>query len=299
MFSTTENNLRLMKLYADGGVWEGERILAADYVEKATSLQNESATESIGNPEALDNFVGYGFQIWMCRPKGVYRADGAMGQFSVVVPDKDMVISLNETATGAHWAQNTLNILWEFLEEVSQEESLPEASQESAALKKRMAALSLPQPPFVPDSPMAKEISGQWFQVEEGEFTLRKNPMGRLSGTVAGGSISRFKLDMNYGLVTLTALEDGKETVYRVATDGTRFINSVEGTGLPITRLSLHGWWSEEDTFSIGVRWVETCFEDRLDLRFTQEGVLIRREAVIGGFGPVTSGDDAVKAKRC
>ena len=243
--------------------------------------------------------MGYGFQIWMCRPKGVYRADGAMGQFSVVVPDKDMVISLNETATGAHWAQNTLNILWEFLEEVSQEESLPEAPQESAALKKRMAALALPQPPFVPDSPMAKEISGQWFQVEEGEFTLRKNPMGRLSGTVAGGSISRFKLDMNYGLVTLAALEDGKETVYRIATDGTRFINSVEGTGLPITRLSLHGWWSGEDTFSIGVRWVETCFEDRLDLHFTQEGVLIRREAVIGGFGPVTSGDEAVKAKRC
>lgn len=299
MFSTTENNLRLMKLYADGGLWEGERILAADYVEQATSLQNESATEAKGNPEALDNFVGYGFQIWMCRPKGVYRADGAMGQFSVVVPDKDMVISLNETATGAHWAQNTLNILWEFLEEVPQEDTLPEAPQESAALKKRMASLALPQPPFVPDSPMAKEISGRWYQVEEGELSLRKNPMGMLSGTAAGGSISRFKLDMNYGLATLTALEDGKETVYSIATDGTRFVNQVEGTGLPISRLSLHGWWSGEDTFSLGVRWVETCFEDRLDLRFTQEGVLIQREAVIGGFGPVTSGSGAVKAKRC
>ena len=42
--ATTEDNLRLMKLYADGGVWEGQRILAEDYVKLATSLQNESAT---------------------------------------------------------------------------------------------------------------------------------------------------------------------------------------------------------------------------------------------------------------
>ena len=39
LFATTEDNLRLMKLYADGGVWEGERILAADFVERATSLR--------------------------------------------------------------------------------------------------------------------------------------------------------------------------------------------------------------------------------------------------------------------
>lgn len=105
LFATTEDNLRLMKLYADGGMWNGERILSEDYAHKAVSLQNESATEAIGNPEASDNFLGYGFQIWLCQPKGVYRADGAMGQFSVVIPDLDMQISLNETATGAHWAQ--------------------------------------------------------------------------------------------------------------------------------------------------------------------------------------------------
>ena len=42
LLATLEDNLRLMKLYADGGVWEGERILAEDYVKSATSLQNQS-----------------------------------------------------------------------------------------------------------------------------------------------------------------------------------------------------------------------------------------------------------------
>ena len=61
LFATTEDNLRLMKLYADGGIWNGERILAEDYVKRATTLQNESATEAKGNPQAFDNFMGYGY----------------------------------------------------------------------------------------------------------------------------------------------------------------------------------------------------------------------------------------------
>ena len=128
MLATTEDNLRLMKLYADGGVWEGERILAEDYVRLATTNQNDSATESINNPEASDNFLGYGFQIWMCKPKGVYRADGAMGQFTIVCPDQDMLIAINETAIGAHWAQSTLDITWEFLKQI-QDETLCEDSE--------------------------------------------------------------------------------------------------------------------------------------------------------------------------
>ena len=160
MFSTTENNLRLMKLYADGGQWEGERILAEDFVRLATSSQNDSSTESKGNPEAYDNFVGYGFQIWMCRPRGVYRADGAMGQFAVVVPDKDMIISVNETATGAHWAQNTLDILWQFLGEIPEEEDpLLEDPRVSDALRRRLSALALPNPPFAPNSPFVSQVS--------------------------------------------------------------------------------------------------------------------------------------------
>ncbi len=107
--------LRLMKLYADGGVWEGEAHPCGRLCKIATTLQNESATEEAVNPPAKDNFVGYGYQIWMCRPKGVYRADGAMGQFTIVVPDKDMIIAITENASGAHWAQKRWILCGTFL----------------------------------------------------------------------------------------------------------------------------------------------------------------------------------------
>lgn len=37
----------------------------------------------------------------MCQPEGVYRADGAMGQFTIVVPDLDMLIAITENASGS------------------------------------------------------------------------------------------------------------------------------------------------------------------------------------------------------
>ena len=151
--------------YADGGVWEGERILAEDYVRLATTNQNDSSTEALNNPEASDNFLGYGFQIWMCKPKGVYRADGAMGQFTIVSPEQDLLIAINETAVGAHWAQSTLNITWDFLEKVGGE-TLEEDPQSAGRLAQKMRCLNLPNPVFQPLSPIASKISGRTYTVQ-------------------------------------------------------------------------------------------------------------------------------------
>ncbi len=156
LLATTEDNLRLMKLYADGGVWDGERILAEDYVALATTLQNESATEEAVNPPAKDNFVGYGYQIWMCRPKGVYRADGAMGQFTIVVPDKDMIIAITENAAGAHWAQRTLDTMWEFLERVPGRKLCPKTPRLRAASPAGCVPFPCPTSPARPSAPAAR-----------------------------------------------------------------------------------------------------------------------------------------------
>ena len=49
LFATTEDNFRLMKLYADGGVWEGERILAEDYVRLAVCTMRMSVLPLIAS----------------------------------------------------------------------------------------------------------------------------------------------------------------------------------------------------------------------------------------------------------
>lgn len=270
LFATTEDNLRLMKLYADGGVWEGERILAQDYVRLATTNQNDSATESINNPEAFDNFLGYGFQIWMCKPQGAYRADGAMGQFTIVLPTLDMLIAINETAVGAHWAQSTLDITWRFVEKVTASSPLPEDEAALKALRARMARLNIGNPPCQPYSPTVSKVSGKTYQVESGHFT----PFGANFMTGEGpDDIAAFRLDFDaYGCVWHLETRAGRKEDLRVSTQGTRFTNFVGPLERTTSLYLCDGWWPEENVLEMHCRWVETCLEDIFRLVFTPDG---------------------------
>lgn len=279
LLATTEDNLRLMKLYADGGVWEGERILAEDYVKLATTLQNESASEAKVNPPAKDNFVGYGYQIWMCRPKGVYRADGAMGQFTIVVPDRDMLIAITENAAGATGGiapQQTLDYMWEFLDEIPVGQGSPiTAGGEQAALAKRMKALALAKPPYAPFSPTQEKIGGKTIAVTEGHLNF-----GDTSGTFMGGNpmpegISSLCFRFDGDLAYMSYEQQGETDEIIIATNGGYYDNKV-GSGV-VTRALASGAWVKEDTFRLTLRWIETCHQRKYDFSFDGSGVLIKQ----------------------
>jgi hypothetical protein len=285
LFATTEDNLRLMKLYADGGVWDGERILAKQYVQYATTLQNESATEARNNPEATDNFVGYGFQIWMCKPEGVYRADGAMGQFAIVSPHLDMIISINETAPGASGAQHTLDAVWEFLAEV-EAGGTRESDDKATKLSERMAALSLPAPAYAPYSPTVRKIDKKEFIMDSGAFGF-EDPIGAMmSGRKPSEGIRRFSFRFAYDCCYFDFVQDDQTHCAGIATDGTRRLNIIKLESSAAVKLLLSGAWTEENIFSMTARWIETCFEKRIDFTFSDDGVHIKKENTVGGFGP-------------
>lgn len=271
MLATTEDNLRLMKLYADGGVWEGERILSEEYVRLATTKQMDSATESLHNPEASDNFLGYGFQIWMCRPKGVYRADGAMGQFTIVSPEQDLIIAINETALGAHWAQSTLNITWDFLERIKDEALSPDPDG-ADRLARRLRSLNLPNPLCAPFSEMVPRISGKTYVVESGILSAEiHNPM---SG-VPVRPVDEFSLVFDdYGCVWNTSGPAGTQAI-RITTNGCRFSNLMGGPGDATQMLVCDGAWREPAVFAANLRWAETCLTKKLVFRFDGDTLVI------------------------
>ena len=273
LWATTEDNLRLLKLYADGGVWEGERILAEDYVRLATTNQNDSASEQAVNPPATDNFLGYGFQIWMCKPEGAYRADGAMGQFTIVLPKQDMIIAITETAPGAHWAQRTLDITWDFVAKVTSDSPLPEDPTAEKLLADVLSRLSIGNPPFAPYSPMVEKISGKTFRMTSGSF-------GPFGGNFMSGEgpdpVKEFSFSFDtYGCLWHIATASGRQETVRVGTRGLRTSN-ILGKPEDATQLYLaHGSWTAEDTFELRCRWLESCIEDVYTLRFEGEKVSV------------------------
>lgn len=87
----TEDMARFCQLYLDDGMWNGKRILPEGWAETAGAFHTDSAKDSKfgGHP---DNTSGYGYQFWVNRDRTTFRADGMMGQYGLVMKDKDMVI---------------------------------------------------------------------------------------------------------------------------------------------------------------------------------------------------------------
>jgi len=76
----------------DHGKWNGKQLLPEQYLEQATRKQ--ISTENVRDSWATaDSHAGYGYQIWMNSYPGSYRMDGYRGQYVVVLPDKNAVVT--------------------------------------------------------------------------------------------------------------------------------------------------------------------------------------------------------------
>lgn len=283
IFSTTEDNLRLMRLYMNRGVWDGNRILAEDYVDLAISKQIDTSGEAVNNPGALDNFVGYGFQIWMCRPKGVYRADGAMGQFSICFPDLDMIIAINETATGSFWAQRTLDIFWEFAEKIrNQCGILPDNNNEYEQLKNRLLRLSLSSPRYSPFSAIKEKISGKKYAVKNSGISLEIGNGRTISGHQASAGFEEFIFWFGSDTTVFSFHEQGRNYTVEIGMQGERRKNILKINNNQESIVLLSGAWEREDTFILTARWVETCFEKEITFTFQDYSVHLESSIVTG-----------------
>ncbi len=71
---------RLGLLYLQKGQWQGVQLLHPEWIDESSRKQAENGAE------------GYGFLFWRGKYNS-FRADGMYGQFSIVIPGKDAVIT--------------------------------------------------------------------------------------------------------------------------------------------------------------------------------------------------------------
>src|SRR5206468_3664897 len=86
---------------------------------------------------------GYGYQVWRSRHHS-YRADGAFGQYILVLPGLDAVVAITEETQNM---QNALNLVWDNLLPAFKKDKLPEDPRSLTALKTKLSGLAL-----VPDA---------------------------------------------------------------------------------------------------------------------------------------------------
>ena len=89
LYLRTEEFARIGRLLIQNGVWEDRQIVSEGY---ARAMHEDLADNS--NWSDPESQAGYGYQLWRCTSPGVYRADGMYGQFSIVIPDREAVVTV-------------------------------------------------------------------------------------------------------------------------------------------------------------------------------------------------------------
>lgn len=110
--------LKVGQLYLDGGVWNGRRIVPAEWVRLSTAPHVEVSPETTGfSEEEFSNFYlraqdGLAWHLATLtsggRTYGTYRAVGNGGQLLVVVPEADLAVVF----TGGNYSQGGVWLRW-------------------------------------------------------------------------------------------------------------------------------------------------------------------------------------------
>ncbi len=91
---TAADMIKVGRLWLDGGVWNGRRLLAAEYVTAGSTNQV---------PELAQAAEGYGY-LWWDTPLATHRAFSAVGQYGqliAVIPDLQTVVVVSARASSS------------------------------------------------------------------------------------------------------------------------------------------------------------------------------------------------------
>ena len=130
LYLKTEDLARMGLCLLNGGKFRGRQVIPAEWVKEMSAAQVPSVNAGVNerqvaeirqdpshpvyamfDPEQNDWQQGYGYQMWRCR-HGAFRADGANGQYILILPEQDAVIV---TTADIPNMRQELNLIWDYL----------------------------------------------------------------------------------------------------------------------------------------------------------------------------------------
>lgn len=246
---TTEDIAKFGQLYLQKGLWYGRRLVEESWIEAAVSKQISN-----GDGGDSDWAQGYGYQFWRCR-HGVYRGDGAFGQFCIVLPEQDAVIAMT---AGTNDLQGVLNGVWDhLLGAFGPVPAVPDGL--SGELERRLRELRL-EPPRMERRPDAENrLNGQSYSHEENELGL-----------------TSFRMDFNENKASLRIKNKQGEHALELGR-GEWGIGRSSLSG-PEERVAASFTWRNAATLLLTIRRIETPFALSVEVELFEQGIEIRSE---------------------
>jgi hypothetical protein len=277
----TEDMAKFGQLFLQKGRWNGKQVIPSEWIDEASTKkidQNPDAEQAA--KDSSDWLQGYCYQMWRCR-NNAFRADGAYGQFIIVLPEKDAVIAITaETAD----MQDEINLVWKYLLPAIKTEKLPENQALALTLKNRLSSLALPLPVSGNATEAAFRLSGKTFVLEPND-----NHIGSMNFAFTD-SVCKVSLvtdssphNLNFG--------SGKWMTGETTMIGPNLLLHAKAhfVGLPASKIAGSFGWKDGETLELVLRYVEsphcetiTCKFDKNtisgDIHFSTEPATVHHE---------------------
>lgn len=252
----TEDIAKFGQMYLQKGKWNDTEILKEPWVTAATSYQTKSQ-ENNG-----DWSQGYGYQFWRCTPPGVYRGDGAYGQFCIVMPQQDAVLAV----TSESWdMQKSMTTIWENLLPAIQAGVLPADQTAATGLKEDLKNLVLAIPKGHTTSPLSPKYHDKKFTLNKNDFTATE-------------TVFNFSKD---GCSWTTATANGSTIIqfgwenWILNKDSSLYIFPVPGRLHVPSKIAGTATWLNDNTLQLNARFVEAMHGDTITCTFDNNTVAV------------------------
>lgn len=120
LYLKTEDLAKMGLMILQKGQFNGRQVIPAEWIEAASAAQVPCVPAGLNSEDAakLEKFAktsdwlqGYGYQMWRSRYNS-FRADGANGQYILVIPEKNAVIVTTAHVTDM---QAELDLIWKHI----------------------------------------------------------------------------------------------------------------------------------------------------------------------------------------
>jgi CubicO group peptidase (beta-lactamase class C family) len=261
----TEDLAKFGELFLQKGKWNGKQVLPAAWIEEATSLKIYQAPDAPqSKKDSSDWMQGYCYQMWRCR-HNCFRADGAYGQYIIIMPDQDAVIAItSETAD----MQDELNLVWEYLLPAIKTGKLPENNILSATLKQKLSSLALPLPAAKSSSSLVSSISGKTYAFgKEGRNTI----IFQFSDNTCKVSMMIDSASYNF------SFGSGQWITGETTLHGPNLLLQAKAhfVGLPPSKIAGSFAWKDENTLELVLRFIESPHTETISCKFDKNTVSV------------------------
>ena len=248
----TEDLLRFGRLLQHNGNWEGRQLIPSDYLREATSKQIDNSDNA-----QPDWKLGYGFQFWRTSFNS-FRADGACGQYVLVMPEQDLVLAVT---SGVSNMQSILTHFWNTVYPALRETALEENPEARKQLENLLATREIP--------PVSSALTQQ----------SRNREYHAVPNTIGLKKLVFHFTEQNCTIVL--QWEDGRREEL-TARYGIHTRNLLQLDEEEIRILEASAAWADDRTLHVQVCAVETPYRDLYIFRFLGNALEFDRKSNFG-----------------